>query len=280
MVTILDGKATTKTIMAELSNQIEILNVGGITPGLALVLTGSEKNSVRYVKLKKKRAEKIGIYTEFHQLEETTQDVLIKLIKNLNEDPKIHGIMVQLPLMEGLDELAAVNAIKPEKDVDGLSPNTLGKILMGEEAYMPAGVDAILELLDRYNLDVEGKHWVVVGSSNFLSKPLVAALVNKNVTVSLCREDDTEYHNLVKSADILSTEILRKHAITSNMVKKGVIIIDNGNNYEGKKVYGDVDYEEVLKKASAITPVPGGVGPILIAMLLKNTILAAKKSTV
>ena len=280
MVTILDGKVTTKTIMAELSDQIESLKVGGITPGLALVLTGSEKNSTRYVKLKKKRAEKIGIYTEFHQLEDTTQDVLIKLIKNLNEDPKIHGIMVQLPLMEGLDELAAVDAIKPEKDVDGLSPNTLGKILMGEEAYMPAGVDAILELLERYNLDIEGKHWVVVGSSNFLSKPLVAALVNKNVKVSVCREDDTEYHNLVKSADILSTEIFRKHAITSNMVKKGVIIIDNGNNYEGKKVYGDVDYEEISKKASAITPVPGGVGPILIAMLLKNTILAAKKSTV
>jgi methylenetetrahydrofolate dehydrogenase (NADP+)/methenyltetrahydrofolate cyclohydrolase len=280
MVTILDGKATTKTIMEELSNQIESLKVGGITPGLALVLTGSEKNSARYVKLKKKRAEKIGIYTEFHQLEDTTQDVLIRLIKNLNEDPKIHGIMVQLPLMEGLDELAAVDAIKPEKDVDGLSPNTLGKILMGEEAYMPAGVDAILELLERYNLDIEGKHWVVVGSSNFLSKPLVAALVNKNVKVSVCREDDTDYHNLVKSADILSTEIFRKHAITSNMVKKGVIIIDNGNNYEGKKVYGDVDYEEISKKASAITPVPGGVGPILIAMLLKNTILAAKKSTV
>jgi len=266
--------------MEELSYQVEKLKKGGITPGLALVLTGSDKNSSRYVKLKKKRAEKIGIYTELHKLEETTQDNLIRLIINLNEDPKIHGIMIQLPLAEGLNELAAVNAIQAEKDVDGLSPNTLGKILMGEEAYMPAGVDAILELLDRYNIDIQGRHWVVIGSSNFLSKPLVAALANKNVRVSLCREDDLEYSRLVNNADVLSTEIFRKHAITSNMVKKDVIVIDNGNNYEGKKVYGDIDYEEVLKKASAITPVPGGVGPMLIAMLLKNTILAAKKSSV
>jgi len=254
--------------MEELSYQVEKLKKGGITPGLALVLTGSDKNSSRYVKLKKKRAEKIGIYTELHKLEETTQDNLIRLIINLNEDPKIHGIMIQLPLAEGLNELAAVNAIQAEKDVDGLSPNTLGKILMGEEAYMPAGVDAILELLDRYNIDIQGRHWVVIGSSNFLSK------------LSLCREDDLEYSRLVNNADVLSTEIFRKHAITSNMVKKDVIVIDNGNNYEGKKVYGDIDYEEVLKKASAITPVPGGVGPMLIAMLLKNTILAAKKSSV
>lgn len=280
MTTILDGKATTSTIMEELSSQVDLLKKAGITPGLALILTGTDKNSSRYVKLKKKRAEKIGIYTEFHQLGNTTQEDLIHLIENLNNNPKIHGIMLQLPLHEGLNELAAVNAIHTEKDVDGLSPITLGKILMGEDAYMPAGVDAILELLKRYEIDIEGKHWVVLGSSNFLSKPLIATLTNRKVQISFCREDDPDFSKLVKNADILSTELFKKHAITSNMVKDGAIIIDNGNNYEDKKVYGDVDYNEVSKKASAITPVPGGTGPMLIGMLLKNTILAAKKSSV
>ena len=280
MTIILDGKATTNKIMEELYTQVQQMKKTGITPGLALILTGTDKNSSRYVKLKKKRAEKIGIYTEFHQLEVTTQEELMQLIEDLNNNPNIHGIMLQLPLDEGLDELEAVNAIHTEKDVDGLSPNTLGKILMGEDAYMPAGVDAILELLNRYKIDFEGKHWVVLGSSNFLSKPLIAALTNKKVKISFCREDDPEFAKLVKNADVLSTELFKKHAITSNMIKDGAIIIDNGNNYEGKKVYGDVDYDEVMKMASAITPVPGGTGPMLIGMLLKNTILAAKKSSV
>lgn len=280
MVIILDGKKTTDIIMDELSIQVEILNKKGVTPGLALVLTGSDENSSRYVKLKRKQAEKIGIYTELHHLKETTQNELIKSVQKLNNDPKIHGIMIQLPLLKGLDELEAVNAILPEKDVDGLSPNTLGKILMGEEAYMPAGVYAILNLLEHYNIDIDGKHWVVIGSSNFLSKPLVAVLINKNVKISYCKEDDPEFAKLIRNADVLSTEIFSKHAITSDMVKENIIIIDNGNNYEGKKVFGDVDFETVSEKASAITPVPGGVGPMLITMLLKNTILAAKKSSV
>ena len=280
MTIILDGKATTNKIMEELSTQVEQLKKTGITPGLALILTGTDKNSSRYVKLKKKRAEKIGIYTEFHQLDVTTQEELVQLIEDLNNNPNIHGIMLQLPLDEGLDELEAVNAIHTEKDVDGLSPNTLGKILMGEDAYMPAGVDAILELLKQYEIDIEGKHWVVLGSSNFLSKPLIAALANRKVKISFCREDNPEFSKLVKNADILSTELFKKHAITADMIKDGAIIIDNGNNYEGKKVYGDVDYDEVMKMASAITPVPGGTGPMLIGMLLKNTIIAAKKSSV
>ena len=280
MVTILDGKATAIILMEELSNQVDLLKKAGVTPGLALILTGTDKNSSRYVKLKKKRAEKIGIYTEFHQLGKTTQEDLINLIENLNKKTSIHGIMLQLPLHEGLDELAAVNAIHTEKDVDGLSPITLGKILMGEDAYMPAGVDAILELLKRYEININGKHWVVLGSSNFLSKPLIAALTNKKVKISFCREDDTEFSKLVKNADILSTELFKKHTVTADMIKDGAIIVDNGNNYEGKKVYGDVDYDEVMKKASAITPVPGGTGPMLIGMLLKNTIIAAKKSSV
>ena len=279
MAVILDGKATTTIIMDELAAQIETLKQKGVTPGLALVLTGEDKNSARYVKLKKRRAEKIGIYVEYYQLHPCTQEQLEELVHKLNKDPAIHGIMVQLPLTEGLDELAAVDAIIPEKDVDGLSPNTLGKILMGEEAYLPAGVEAIIELLARHDIQPTGKTWVVVGSSNFLSKPLVAYLANIDAEVTLVNEKD-DYTDLLKDADVVSVEVFRKHAVTADLLKEGVVVIDNGNNYEGKKVYGDVDYEQASAVASAITPVPGGVGPMLIAMLLKNTVQAARKSSV
>ncbi|MFP3951952.1 MAG: bifunctional 5,10-methylenetetrahydrofolate dehydrogenase/5,10-methenyltetrahydrofolate cyclohydrolase [Candidatus Bathyarchaeia archaeon] len=275
MAIILNGRETSKAIMEELEEDVQQLKDQGVTPGLALVLTGDDKFSTRYVKMKKNRAEGIGIYTEFHHLEETTQDEILDLIEDLNEDPDIHGIMVQLPLAEGLEELEIVEAIDPEKDVDGLTPTTLGRMLMGEDAYLPAGVEAIMELFRQYELDPAGKHWVVVGSSNFLSKPLLAHLSTLDVEVSFCHEDNPDYPELVKQADVLSTELFTKHAVKADMVKEGVIVIDNGNNYEGKKVYGDVDTDAVKEKAEAITPVPGGVGPMLITMLLKNTIKAA-----
>jgi len=274
MTLVLDGRETTDKVMEEVAAEVEALKARGVTPGLALVLTGDDKNSARYVKLKKKRAEKVGIYAEFHHLEQTTDEKLAALINRLNEDPKIHGIMVQLPLAEGLSELKAVDAIAPEKDVDGLSPSTLGKILMGEETYPPAGVEAIMELFRRYSLSPENKHWVVVGSSNFLSKPLAAYLMNMKVRVTQAGEKCPHVPELLKTADVVSTEIQRKHYVTADMVKPGVIVIDNGNTYEGKKVYGDVS-PEALEKASAYTPVPGGTGPMLIAMLLKATVKAA-----
>ena len=276
MPVVLDGRETTSKVMEELTVEVEKLVKKGVTPGLALVLTGDDKYSARYVKLKKKRAESIGMYCEFHHLEETTDEELVALVEKLNNDPKIHGIMVQLPLAEGLDELKAVDAIDPEKDVDGLSPNTLGKVLMGEDCYPPAGVEAIMELFTRYDLDVEGKHWLVAGETNFLSKPLAAYLMNKKARVTQAGPKCPHIPELAKSADVISTEMFKKHAITADMVKDGVIIIDNGNNYEGKKVFGDVD-PAVLEKASAYTPVPGGTGPMLIAMLLQNTLKAASK---
>ena len=276
MPVVLDGRETTSKVMEELTVEVEKLVKKGVTPGLALVLTGDDKYSARYVKLKKKRAESIGMYCEFHHLEETTDEELVALVEKLNNDPKIHGIMVQLPLADGLDELKAVDAIDPEKDVDGLSPNTLGKVLMGEDCYPPAGVEAIMELFTRYDLDVEGKHWLVAGETNFLSKPLAAYLMNKKARVTQAGPKCPHIPELAKSADVISTEMFKKHAITADMVKDGVIIIDNGNNYEGKKVFGDVD-PAVLEKASAYTPVPGGTGPMLIAMLLQNTLKAASK---
>ena len=274
MTVVLDGRETTDKVMEEVAAEVEALKAKGVTPGLALVLTGDDKYSARYVKLKKKRAEKVGMYAEFHHLEQTTDEELVALIHKLNEDPKIHGIMVQLPLAEGLSELKAVDAIAPAKDVDGLSPNTLGKVLMGEETYPPAGVEAIMELFRRYDLSPENKHWVVVGSSNFLSKPLAAYLMNMKVRVTQAGEKCPHVPELLKTADVVSTEIQKKHYVTADMVKPGVIVIDNGNTYEGKKVYGDVS-PEALEKASAYTPVPGGTGPMLIAMLLKATVKAA-----
>jgi len=276
MAVILDGKATTKTVMEEITSEVSRLTEAGITPGLALVLTGDNEYSARYVRLKKKRADKVGLYCEFHHFEQTTTPELVAFIEKLNKDPKIHGIMVQLPLAEGLDELKVVDAIAPEKDVDGLSPNTLGRLLMGEECYLPAGVEAIMELFKRYNLDVEGKHWLVAGETNYLSKPLAAYLMNKKVRVTQVGPKCPHIPELAKTADVISTELFSKHKITADMVKEGVIIIDNGNNYEGKKVYGDVD-PEAYEKASAYTPVPGGTGPMLIAMLLRNTVKAASK---
>jgi methylenetetrahydrofolate dehydrogenase (NADP+)/methenyltetrahydrofolate cyclohydrolase len=212
---------------------------------------------------------------QFIHLEETTQEELLNLINKLNNDESVHGIMVQLPLHEGLNELETVEAIAPKKDVDGLSPSTLGKIMMGEDCYLPAGVEAIMELLERYNIEPEGKHWVITGMSNIIGKPLAALLGNMNVQVTFCQKDDPKMMNYVKEADVLVTELFKKHAITADMVKKDVVVIDNGNNYEGKKVFGDVDTENVSNVASAITPVPGGVGPLLISMLLRNTVKAA-----
>jgi len=276
MPTVLDGKATTDKVMEEIAAEVVKLAEKGVTPGLALVLTGDDKYSARYVGLKKKRAESIGIYCEFHHLEQATDAELVALIEKLNKDPKVHGIMVQLPLAEGLDELKAVDAIAPEKDVDGLSPNTLGKVLMGEDCYAPAGVEAIMELLKRHDIDPNKKHWVIVGSSNFLSKPLAAYVMNLSSNVTQVDEGCPHIAKRVKDADVISTEISKKHFITADMVKEGVIIIDNGNNYEGKNVYGDVD-PAAYEKSSAYTPVPGGTGPMLIAMLLRNTVKAASK---
>ena len=278
MAVILDGRETSDKIMEELGAKVEELKGKNVTPTLALVLTGTDKYSARYVQMKAKRAESIGIEARFHHLEETTTEEAAKLVSELSRDQAVHGVLVQLPVAEGLDELEIVEAINPDKDVDGLTPSTLGKILMGEECLLPAGVEAIMELFRRYDLDPEGKHWVVAGSTNWLGKPLIALLANMNVRVTFCGKDDPEMPEMVKEADVLCTELFRKHAVTADMVNPGVIVIDNGNNYEGKKVYGDVATEAVGEKAGAITPVPGGVGPLLITMLLSNTLKAAERS--
>lgn len=275
MAVLLDGKETSARVVEELKAEVEKLRARGVTPTLALILTGTDQFSVRYVGLKAKRAEEVGIVPQTHHLEKTTNEELVALINRLNADPKVHGILVQLPLHEGLSELEAVEAIAPEKDVDGLSPITLGKILMGERCYLPAGAEAVMELLRRYSIDTEGRHWVICGMSNIVGKPLAACLSNHKARVTFLQKDDPRLAEYTRQGDIIVTELFAKHAVRAEMVKPGAVVVDFGNNYEGRKVYGDVDTEAVSKVASAITPVPGGIGPLLITMLLKNSIAAA-----
>jgi methylenetetrahydrofolate dehydrogenase (NADP+)/methenyltetrahydrofolate cyclohydrolase len=275
MAVILDGKETSAKIVEEVRGEVDKLKAKGINPTLALILVGADPGSTRYVNLKVKRAEEVGIAAQFHHLETATTEQVVSLIKKLNADPRIHGVMVQLPTPKDVNEGQIVEAIAPEKDVDGLSPVTFGKIVLGEKSFLPAGVEAIIELLKRYNIDLEGKHWVVAGLTSWLGKPMAALLLNKKVEVTAFAAGDTRLPEFVNQADILCIEVYKKGAVTAEMVKKGVVVIDNGNNYEGKKVFGDVEYEGVSPLASAITPVPGGVGPMLITMLLRNTVKAA-----
>lgn len=280
MTVILDGKETASAVMKELKAQAEELKENGVAPTLALVLVGGDKYSRRYVRMKARRAERVGVAAQLHHLQETTQGELLSLIEKLNGDPAVHGIMVQLPLPEGFDELATVEAISPEKDVDALSPATQGKLLMGEECFVPAGVEAIVELLRRYGVDPEHKHWVIAGLSNIVGKPLAALLTNMKTSVTCCQASNPNLSRYTREADVLVVDVARKGAVTADMVKRGAVVVDNGNNYEEGKVYGDVDLEGVKEVASAITPVPGGVGPLLIAMLIRNTLKAAAWSSV
>jgi len=278
MALILSGRETSAKITEELKSQVAELKSKGVKPTLAIVLTGEDQYSVRYVNLKAKRAEEIGVTAQVHHLKQTSTREVVELVKRLNEDRSIHGVLVQLPCSPGLSEIEIVEAISPSKDVDGLTPSTLGKIMMGEKCLLPAGVAAIIELLHRYNIKPEGKHWVIAGPTNFLGKPLIGHLTNLKARVSFCKKDEPNIADLVRQADVLSTELFMKHAIKSNMLKPGAVVIDNGNNYEGSKVYGDVETEAAMQIVSAITPVPGGVGPMLITMLIKNTIEAALNS--
>ena len=274
MAIILDGKETSAKIVEEIKAEVTALKAKGVIPTLALILIGADPGSTRYVNLKVKRADEAGIATQFHSFETATTEQVVELIEKLNADPKVHGIMVQLPA-PGVNEGKIVEAISPDKDVDALSPVTFGKIVLGEKSFLPAGIEAVMELLRRYNVETEGKHWVVAGLPSWLGKPLVAMLLNKKVQVTAFAADDPHLPELVKLADVLCIEIHKKWTVTADMVKKGIVVIDNGNSYEGNKVFGDVDYDGVSPLASAITPVPGGVGPLLITMLLRNTVKAA-----
>ncbi|MFC1949112.1 bifunctional methylenetetrahydrofolate dehydrogenase/methenyltetrahydrofolate cyclohydrolase FolD [Chloroflexota bacterium] len=285
---IISGTEIAKQIRAELKEEIAGLNEKhNLVPGLATVLVGDDPASQVYVGQKEKTSGNLGVYSERHDLPaDTSQADLLKLIDKLNKDPKIHGILVQLPLPKHLNEEEVLYAIDPKKDVDGFHPVNVGKLMIGEPDYIPCTPAGIQQLLIHSGTQIEGAEVVVVGRSNIVGKPIANILLQKapgaNATVTIChtRTRDMAFHT--KRADILIVAAGKAKAITGDMVKEGVVVIDVGVNQigttaEGKRILaGDVDFDTVKEKAKAITPVPGGVGPMTITMLMMNTVRAAK----
>lgn len=279
---IIDGKLISSQIKEELAQEIAELKKRGITPGLAVVIVGEDPASKVYVGQKEKTCTALGIYSEKHALpDDVSQEKLINLVRNLNSNPKINGILVQLPLPKHLDETEVLYEISPEKDVDGFHPVSVGKLVIGEAAYLPCTPHGIQELLVRSGIEVDGKDVVIVGRSNIVGKPMAMILVQKkkgaNATVTICHTGTKDITAHTKRADILIVAAGRPKTVTGDMVKDGVAVIDVGVNRTDDGLVGDVDFETVKEKASAITPVPGGVGPMTIAMLMQNTVEAAKR---
>ncbi len=276
---LIDGKAIAKEIRQELKLEVEELKKDkGITPGLAVILVGDDPASQSYVRGKERAAGDVGIYSELHRMpEDTDQKELIDKVQELNNDPKIHGILCQLPLPGHLDESDVINTIRPEKDVDGFHPISVGNMHIGEECFLPCTPAGIIELLDRTGVDISGKDAVVVGRSNIVGKPVSMLLLGRHATVTICHSRTRDLAAKTAAADILVAAVGRPKMITADMVKDGAVVIDVGVNRVDKKLVGDVDFDAVKDKVSAITPVPGGVGPMTITMLLKNTIEAAKR---
>jgi methylenetetrahydrofolate dehydrogenase (NADP+)/methenyltetrahydrofolate cyclohydrolase len=287
---IIDGKQVAADMRAELKAKVAELAKKGIVPGLAVVLVGEDPASKSYVTAKERACEEMGIYSNDNRLAaDTSQEELMALIEKLNKDPKINGILVQLPLPDGLNEAEVLLAIDPAKDVDGFHPVNVGKMVVGEKAFLPCTPHGILQLLLRSNVTIKGAEVVIVGRSNIVGKPLANMLIQKNATgnatVTVChtRTKDLSFHT--KRADIVIAAAGRPNTITADMVKEGVVVIDVGVNRvedatkkKGYRLVGDVDFEAVKEKASLITPVPGGVGPMTITMLLYNTVESAKRA--
>ncbi len=275
---ILDGKQISKKRKEKLKEQVlELIDIYHIVPTLAIVKVGHDPASEIYVRNKIKAASFCHIETKLFELsEETKLDELLLLIENLNKDISIHGILVQLPLPKHLDEQIVINSISDKKDVDGFGIINKGKLFSSIPSFTPATPTGIMNLLQEYNIEVEGKNAVVVGRSNIVGKPMAMLLLNKNATVTICHSKTKNLKEITASADILVVAIGKANFITADMVKDSAVVIDVGINRIDNCLYGDVDYENVSKKASFITPVPGGVGPLTIVTLLENTLEAYK----
>ena len=276
-MTILDGKALSVKIKDELKEQTAQLKAEGINPALAVIIVGNDPASRVYVNNKKKACEYIGIISEEYALpEETTMDQLLELIDTLNASDKINGILVQLPLPKHLDEKEVINRISPKKDVDAFHPSNVGKIMIGDYDFLPCTPAGVMELIKLSGIDVNGKNCVVVGRSNIVGKPQAMLLLHANGTVTICHSRTKNLKEVCLGADILVAAVGKENIITADMVKPGAIVIDVGMNRNAEgKLCGDVDFNNIKDIAGAITPVPGGVGPMTIAMLMKNTLKAA-----
>ena len=279
---IIDGKALAARIRGELAEQVATFQQQtGITPHLAAVLVGDDSASTIYVRNKQRACEKTGIKSTLHKLSaETSQDELLKLVEQFNDDGSLHGILVQLPLPAQIDEKAVLDAVSPLKDVDAFHPANVGLIVQGRPRFLPCTPYGIQQLLVESGTKIEGAHAVVLGRSEIVGKPMTLLLMQKaesaNATVTVCHSRTRNLPELTRSGDILIAAIGSPRLVTADMVKPGAVVIDVGTNRVGDQLVGDVDFETVSQVASAITPVPGGVGPMTIAMLLKNTLTAAK----
>ncbi|MBF6632919.1 MAG: bifunctional methylenetetrahydrofolate dehydrogenase/methenyltetrahydrofolate cyclohydrolase FolD [Planococcus sp. (in: Bacteria)] len=276
---LIDGKAVSQKIKMQVKTRVEKLAQQGIVPGLAVVLVGEDSASLTYVKNKKKTCEALGMRSDLHQFPDTlTEQELLAKIDELNSDPGIHGILVQLPLPQQIDEFKVITAISPEKDVDGFHPISVGNMMIGKDAFLPCTPHGIMELLAHYGIDPAGKHAVVIGRSNIVGKPIGQLLLQKDATVTYCHSKTKDLANFTAQADILIAAIGRAKFIDRTFIKPGAVIIDVGmNRDENGKLCGDVDFEDVQETASFVTPVPGGVGPMTIAMLMENTLESAEK---
>lgn len=278
MAQIIDGKAVSQFVKDEVKKEVAQLNENGVTVGLAVIIVGNDPASRTYVNNKKKACEATGIISEEYALpEDTTMDELLALIRELNAKKSINGILCQLPLPKQLDEKVIIENIDPIKDVDAFHAVNTGHIMIGDYSFLPCTPAGIMEMLKYYNIEIEGKECVVIGRSNIVGKPMAMLLLQKNGTVTVCHSRTKNLKEITSRADILVAAVGKPYFVTADMVKDGAVVIDVGmdRNKEGK-LCGDVDFAEVEKKASYITPVPGGVGPMTIATLMKNTVTAAK----
>ena len=279
MAVLIDGKGLAQKIRMGLKEEVSELKNNGINPKLAVIMVGDDKASKVYVKNKSKACEEIGIeYEEFLLDETTTMEELLELIEKLNNRDDIHGILLQSPIPKNLDINKAFNKISYKKDVDGFNPINVGKLSIGEDCFISCTPFGVVKMFEEYNIDVQGKNVVIIGRSNIVGKPLIQCMLKKNGTVTVCHSKTENIKEITKNADILIAALGKAKFVTADMVKDGAVIIDVGiNRNEEGKLVGDVDFENVEKKASYITPVPGGVGPMTIAMLMTNVVKAAKE---
>ncbi len=279
MAKIIDGKAVSAMIKESVAQQTKELVSSGIKPKLAVVIVGDDSASRVYVNNKKKACEVVGFESvEYALSKDTTQDELLELVEKLNNDKSVNGILCQLPLPKQIDEEAIITAISPLKDVDAFHAENVGHIMIGNYTFLPCTPAGVMELLKSENIEIEGKNCVIIGRSNIVGKPMSMLLLQKNGTVTICHSKTKNLKEITKSADILVAAIGVAKFVTADMIKPGAVVIDVGmNRDENGKLCGDVDFDDVKQTASYITPVPGGVGPMTIAMLMQNTLMAAKK---
>lgn len=278
MAQIIDGKLVSRQVRERVAKETEELKNKGITPGLAVIIVGEDPASQVYVRNKEKACEEVGFYSEKFALpESTTQEELNALVKELNERPEINGILCQLPLPKHLDDKEVINLIDPIKDVDAFHPVNVGAIMIGDYSFLPCTPAGVMELIHSTGVEISGKKAVVMGRSNIVGKPMAMLLLHENATVEITHSRTADLKEITKTADILIAAIGKAKFVTADMVKDGAVVIDVGmDRDENGKLCGDVDFENVKDKCSYITPVPGGVGPMTISMLMQNTLTAAK----